>query len=173
MISPEEFGKLFETFDREAFRLETLDYYDAAGTRTGLPAFLAGEDEPEQFKNSPWVTTVRNAVQAGKRMYRVHVVATPLTDYLRFEFAWGYHRNAAAGEEFFILDLAEHDVPGLPDHDFWLFDERKTVRMGYDSQGAYTGADVLPESQTSEYIRYRDIALKHAEPLASFWERHS
>ncbi|MGV9303643.1 MULTISPECIES: DUF6879 family protein [unclassified Nonomuraea] len=172
MISPEEFGQLFESFDREAFRLETLNHYDSAGTRIGLPAFLAGEEEPEQFRNSPWVTTVSNAVQAGKRMYRVHVVTTPLTDYLRFEFAWGYHRNAKAGEEFFVLDLAEHDVSGLPDHDFWMFDERTVVRMYYDGQGAFTGAEILPEAQASKYIQHRDLALKHAEPFASFWERH-
>ncbi|NRQ35532.1 hypothetical protein HII36_27415 [Nonomuraea sp. NN258] len=172
MLSPEEFGKLFDTFDREAFRLETLDYYDAAGTRKGLPAFLAGEEEPEEFKNSPWVTTVSKAVQAGKRMYRVHVVTTPLTDYLRFEFAWGYRRNAKAGEEFYILNLAERDVPGLPDHDFWLFDERTVVRMEYDEHGAYLGARVLPEACSGEYIAYRDLALGQAEPLSTFWERH-
>ncbi|GAA0955079.1 DUF6879 family protein [Nonomuraea longicatena] len=172
MITPEEFGRLFETFEREAFRLETLDFYDSGGTQIGLPAFLAGEEEPEQFKNSPWTVTVSNAVQAGKRMYRAHVVTTPLTDYLRFEFAWGYHRNAKAGEEFYILDLAQRNVPGLPSHDFWLFDEQKVVRMDYDDQGAYLGAEVLPETRTAEYVRYRDLALEHAESLAAFWERH-
>jgi hypothetical protein len=172
VISPEEFGKLFESFDREAFRLETLDYYDTPGTRIGLPAFLAGEEEPEEFRNSPWVTTVANAVQAGKRMYRVHVVTTPLTDYLRFEMAWGYHRNVKAGEEVFILDHADNPVPGLPEHDFWIFDERTIVRMFYDPQGAYEGAEILPAHHLAEYVRYRDLAMKHAEPFASFWERY-
>ncbi|WP_436759428.1 DUF6879 family protein [Streptosporangium sp. V21-05] len=172
MISPDEFGKLFDNFEREAFRLETLDYYDAAGTRVGLPAFLAGEEEPEQFKKSPWVTTVGNATKSGKRMYRVHVVTTPLTDYLRFEFAWGYHRNMEAGEEFFILDLAEHPVPGLLNYDFWMFDEQTVVRMFYTPQGAFEGAEIMPEDKASEHIRCRDLAMKHAEPFVSFWERY-
>ncbi|WP_410468997.1 DUF6879 family protein [Streptomyces sp. G-5] len=59
-----------------------------------LQAFLAGEPQPEDFAVNPWMTTVRNATESGKRMYRVHIVTRPLTDYLRYELGWGYHRNA-------------------------------------------------------------------------------
>ncbi|MFD4996414.1 DUF6879 family protein [Streptomyces buecherae] len=49
----------------------------------------AGEPRPAAYKSAGWVTTVREATQAGKRMYRVHVLARPLSDYLRFELGTG------------------------------------------------------------------------------------
>jgi hypothetical protein len=54
---------------------------------------------------------VADATRAGKRMYRVHVLSRPLTDYLRFELGWGFRRNMAAGEEFFILDTTDRENP--------------------------------------------------------------
>ena len=36
--------------------------------------------------------------RAGRVQQRVHVVAEPLTAYLRYELTWQYGPNAAAGE---------------------------------------------------------------------------
>jgi hypothetical protein len=65
---------------------------------------------------------VTEGVKAGKLFQRVHVVTSPLSDYLKYEFAWGYVFNARAGEDIRILDLAHQADPGLPAHDSWLFD---------------------------------------------------
>lgn len=170
-IPPEDFDKLFRTFEREAFRLETLDDYSQSGGVDAYRAFLAGEPQPESYKSAAWVTTVRNATGAGKRMYRVHVVSRPLTDYLRFELGWGYVRNQAAGEEFYILDTTEQPDPldGVPD--FWLFDESAVVSMQYDDAGRFVGADVEPDAEA--WIKRRDAALASAVPFPAWWEQHS
>src|SRR5690242_16265516 len=82
-------------FERDAFRLETLDYYQSPESEDALAAFIAGQPQPPEYQRSSWVDTVRAATTAGKRIYRVHVLARPLSTYLQFELGWGYHRNQA------------------------------------------------------------------------------
>ncbi|MFG3223421.1 DUF6879 family protein [Kitasatospora sp. NPDC048194] len=165
-------GEWFSEFGREAFRLETLDDYGQSSGLEAYHAFLAGEGQPESFKASAWVETVAEATRSGKRMYRVHVLARPLTDYLRFELAWGYHRNMAAGEEFFILDTTdrEHPIPEAPD--FWLFDDETVAEMHYDTSGTYTGADFLTGDVVTRFKAYRDIAMASSVPFTEWWAEH-
>ncbi|MEV0266820.1 DUF6879 family protein [Streptomyces sp. NPDC050617] len=173
-ISPEDFGKLFDDFQREAFRLETRDDYSKSGGVAAYKAFLAGEGQPEGYESAEWVTTVQDAVRSGKRMYRVHVLSRPLSDYLRFELAWGYHRNQAVGEEFFILDTTERDNPleGVPD--FWAFDEHSIVPMRYSEDGKFLGAEVLSGSpEAAEWLEHRDVAMSHAVPFRAWWDRYA
>ncbi|MFF1376468.1 DUF6879 family protein [Streptomyces sp. NPDC058308] len=171
-ISPEDFGKLFNEFEREAFRLETLDDYSGSGGVDAYHAFLAGKPQPEEYKSAGWVTTVRNAARAGKRMYRVHILSRPLSKYLRFELGWGYMRNQEAGEEFFILDTTEQANPlkGVPD--FWSYDERSVVTMQYGEGGKFLGAELVPEGQASEWLERRDMAMSLAVPFRDWWEQH-
>ncbi|MFJ4594358.1 MULTISPECIES: DUF6879 family protein [unclassified Kitasatospora] len=168
-ISPDAFGALFDGFQREAFRLETLDDYSKSGSVDAYQAFLAGEPQPADY-NAAWLTQVRRNTTAGRRMYRVHILTRPLTPYLQFELGWGYRTNATAGEEFFILDITEKPNPieGVPD--FWLFDESTTVSMTYDNEGGFLGAEDEPD--VKKWIHWRDAALSHAEPFTDWWERY-
>ncbi|MFJ1545879.1 DUF6879 family protein [Streptomyces sp. NPDC088246] len=43
MLDGEAFGQLFETFERTAFRLETLAVYDVEEEAEEMARFLAGE----------------------------------------------------------------------------------------------------------------------------------
>ncbi|MFC5722558.1 DUF6879 family protein [Streptomyces gamaensis] len=168
-ISPDEFEKLFADFRREAFRLETLDDYTGSSDPENLRAFLSGEAQPEDY-NQEWADEVRANVEAGKRMYRVHILSRPLTDYLRFELGWGYRKNAGSGEEFFILDTTDQPNPleGVPD--FWMFDETTTVTMNYGAGGKFLGAESQPD--VAAWTAHRDTALAHAVPFREWWERY-
>ncbi|MEX3101476.1 MULTISPECIES: DUF6879 family protein [unclassified Streptomyces] len=166
-------GDFFSSFEREAFRLETLDDYSQSGGVEAYRAFLAGEEQPESYRVADWLTTVGNATRAGKRVYRVHVLSRPLTDYLRFELSWGYRRNMSAGEEFFILDTTGSGSP-IPDApDFWLFDDQVLGVMAYDEAGKYLGSDIVEEeARLAEFREYRDTALAHAVPFVEWWTAH-
>jgi hypothetical protein len=107
----------------------------------------------------------------GKDVSRVHVLRSPLTDYLRYELA-SYPGNITAGETIGIIDLSEQTVSGLPDHDFWLFDDQEVHRMHYTPDGAFIGAELLPAHRLAEYQDYRDRALAEAVSFADYWERH-
>ncbi|MFJ3855134.1 DUF6879 family protein [Streptomyces sp. NPDC090085] len=168
MLGGEEFGRLFSSFERTAFRLETLAVYSVEEEREEFERFLAGGDMGPAWDDNPWV---RSMTDKGKQVSRVHVLRSPLTDYLRYELA-AYPGNIAAGETIGLIDLSEQTVTGLPDHDFWLFDDQDVYRMHYTPEGAFIGADLLPARCLAEYQDYRDRALAEAVPFADYWERH-
>lgn len=165
-------GDWLSEFNREAFRLETLDDYSQSGGVDAYNAFLAGEEQPEGFKAAGWVKTVADAKRAGKRMYRVHIVSRPLTDYLRFELGWGYQRNMAAGEEFFILDTTGQDNPIPEAPDFWLFDDEIAAAMSYDENGKYLGSEFHDGDRVEEFKTYRDTVMARAVPFATWWAQY-
>lgn len=68
----------------------------------------------------PWLNVVREVTASGRAVQRVRVVTTPPTDYIRFEAA-AVPASAAAGEDIRYLPRAA--AAGLPDHDFWIFDD--------------------------------------------------
>ncbi|MBO1413322.1 DUF6879 family protein [Streptomyces sp. FH025] len=168
-ISGEDFENLFSTFRREAFRLETLDDYSGSSDPEYLRSFFDGEPQPTDY-NQDWADEVLANTSGGKRMYRVHILARPLTPYLRYELGWGYTKNLTVGEEFFILDTTEQPNPleGVPD--FWAFDESTVVTMRYGDRGTFLGADQEPTAE--KWLEYRDTALSHAVPFADWWERY-
>ncbi|MFD7165590.1 DUF6879 family protein [Streptomyces violascens] len=163
---------MFDSFRTEAFRLETLDDYSRSGNVDAYQSFLDGQPKPDDY-NADWLDEIRSHTSAGRRVYRVHVLARPLTPYLRFELGWGYLTNATAGEEFFILDTTERPNP-LPDAgDFWLFDSTTPAPMTYTHDGRFVSAHVLPDGHAVEqYVAARDAALAQAVPFADWWSKY-
>jgi hypothetical protein len=83
---------------------------------------------------------------------------------------WGYAYNVRAGEDIRILDLAETpEPPGLVDHDFWLVDEDRVVRMHYDDARRFLGGEALPETETPRYVAARDATWAAATPFEPWW----
>lgn len=165
-------GELFDSFEREAFRLETLADYSGSGNVDAYRAFLSGQPQPDDY-NEAWVSELRTLTNLGKRVYRVHILSRPLTPYLRFELGWGYRKNVIGGEEFFILDATDKPNPLEGAEDFWLFDERTAVVMHYDDTGAVSGRETMPDSRAQDFVTIRDTALAHAEPFSDWWEKHA
>ncbi|KPC65952.1 DUF6879 family protein [Streptomyces chattanoogensis] len=169
--SSKTLGDLFDTFEREAFRLETLDDYSNSVNVDAYRTFLSGAPQPQDY-NSRWVAELRSHTSQGKRIYRVHIVTRPLTDYLKFELGWGYQKNMSGGEEFFILDVTEQPNPLADVPDFWLFDAESAAVMRYDDHGAFLGADVLPPGRATGFVAHRDKALARAVPFTDWWAKH-
>ncbi|MFD7277437.1 DUF6879 family protein [Streptomyces sp. NPDC059862] len=149
MLSGEEFGRLFETFERTAFRLETLAMYEVVEEREEIARFLAGEDMGPEWDDNPWV---RSMTDKGKNVSRVHVLRSPLADYLRYELS-ACPGNIKAEESIGIIDLAEQDVTGLPDHDLWLFDDCDVYHMHYTPEGKFMGGELLPADRLAEKVK--------------------
>lgn len=170
LLVGDEFNRLFQTFESSAFKMETKDRYNVDGEREEFASFLAGGAMPQGWEDSQWV---RSMVDVGKELRRVHILRSPLSDYLRFELGWGYVGNAKAGEDIRIIDLADQTVEGLPDHDFWLFDDTAVYRMHYNEDDEFLGAELLSEDVLPQYRDYRDTSWKHAIPYADYWQRHA
>jgi hypothetical protein len=166
-VNPDEFGRLFTTFRRTAFRLETLAAYNVPEEAESLRLWREGKPPPAWQKEREWLRMVANATAAGKSMQRVRVVRRPLSDYVRLEFDWGYPDNIAIGEDIRILELTDGDnVPGMLDHDYWLFDDVIVVRMEYTSDGSFIRP--VEVSDVAPYCRCRDVAMARAVPFSQY-----
>jgi hypothetical protein len=169
-LTPEEIDRAFagrSLFRASAYRLELLDWYTSPATEARLARFLAG-DAVTAAERQGWLSMLRAAVADGQSMSRVHVVAEPLSDYLRYELAC-YETSADAGEDIRILPAELAAGLDLPCFDYWLFDDRRVAVMRYGERGAWQGAEIITEPQFAAQCRaWRDTAMSHAIPLHAY-----
>lgn len=127
--------------------------------------FVAGEDvDMGWFDN--WLSMIRQATAEGRRFSRVRVVSMPLTDYSRFGVFCSEYTNAA-GED--IRYLSRDQAADLPDYDYWLFDSRKLVRMHFDDEENFLGAEVVEDPAAVVAHNYcRDAAWHRAMTRGDF-----
>ncbi|MDA0566014.1 hypothetical protein LG943_17080 [Streptomonospora sp. S1-112] len=122
------------------------------------------------MSDTDWGARVRAATAEGRRFDRVHVVAEPLTDYIRFECAWGYRRNSAAGERIRILPVKQGEWPeAIPAFDYWLFDSHKLLLMNYADDGSLVSTEIVDDP--AEIVRanvWRDRALHLSIPFTEY-----
>ncbi len=168
-LEGEDWSRFFASFKRSAWRLELHPVYTMPHEAESFSRYLSGERLPHDVETS-WMSEVRGYVSSGRSIGRVHVITQPLSDYLHFEFDWYYRHHIRAGEDVRILDLTGRPNPGLPDHDFWLFDAERVVKMLYRPDGTQIGRELVENPDTEEYLKYRDIALEGAIPFREYWQ---
>lgn len=170
MLDERQLGDYIERhFKSTLFRLETLDWYGVSTEDEDFRRYLAGQSGP----TSTWPDVIRSEVTRGLHTYRVHIVRSPLSDYLRYEFEWAYTANAAAGEHIRIIDTAEQRKPdAVPDQDFWLIGDEHLALMHYNSDGTFRGASIGAPELVPRYIAAREAAWSAGEDFTDYWRRH-
>jgi hypothetical protein len=170
VMAPAEIDRGFAEgilFDRSAYRLELLDWYTSPATERRLARFLAGE-KVTVAERAGWLRMLHAARAAGKTMARVHVIAEPLSDYLRFELAC-YESSVEAGEDIRILPADLAAELNLPDFDYWLFDDTRAAVQYYDDRGAWLRAEILTEPGfVADCRHWRDQAMSKAIPYSDY-----
>ena len=163
----EEFDALFTSFEHSAFRLETLQVY--AANEDDVRAVLSGEPRPANPLGDKWAARIRTDCVAGKTWQRVHVIEEPLTDYLRYELAV-YAKNVAAGDDVRVISVHRGDwPPGVPRHDWWLFDDTDLWLMSYDPTGAFLATEQIDDpAQVDQHRRWRDAAVAASSPWSAY-----
>jgi hypothetical protein len=162
-----------EQYTRTLFRLETLPQYLVGSDGEDYRRYVAGLPGPTMSRKQPWLDTLRAERDRGLYQHRVHVLQSPLTDYLRYECEWGYAYNAKAGEDIRILDTAEQHKPNaVLDEDFWLIDDTYVARMHYDPEGHLLGGSIAESGEIQRYRDARDAAWSAAVPFLDYWNRH-
>jgi hypothetical protein len=170
MLDEQQLGEFIDQrFSSTLFRLETLDNYDVAGEDDDFRRYLTGQAGP----TSTWPDVIRDEVTRGLHTYRVHVLRSPLSEYLRYECEWAYSRNAEAGERIRILDTAEQRKPErVPDHDFWLIGDEHLVVMHYHPDGTFRGANIAPAEWIPQYAAARGAAWAAGVEFSDYWDAH-
>ena len=167
-LEGEAWSRYFRDFASSAFRLELHQIYTMPGEADELRRFQAGELPPADYHYG-WLDRMAEARRVGKNVRRVRVVRRPLTDYIRYEFAWGFVYNVEAGEDIRVLDLTDQPGPDLPDHDFWMFDDTTVVKLLYRPDGTQIGRELLADPDLDAYLAWRDAAWQAAVPFRDYW----
>ncbi|WP_372409108.1 DUF6879 family protein [Streptomyces luteireticuli] len=167
MLSDGEWREVFDSFQRNAWRFEVQPAYTMPKEAANVERFLRGEPKPVDH-NSAWHARVQGYRAAGKRIGRVRVVRRPLTNYQRYQFAWGIPGNVAAGEDIRILDVTDNDH-GLPlgGRDWWLFDDSTVVHLNYRADGTQIGR-ALHAGDPEPYRRWRQTAVSASVSFAEY-----
>jgi hypothetical protein len=105
---------------------------------------------------------ISEATAQGRRFSRVRVVSVPLTDYSRFG-VWCARFTNGAGEDIRYLPRGQARAAELPNHDYWLFDSRKLVKMNFDDADRFLGGEVIEDpSVIVQHNYWRDAAWHRA-----------
>lgn len=170
---PAALGEFIDAAQRSLFRLETLEHYDVSSDGGDFQRWQRGEPGPDAERKAAWHKVLQADLDRGVRTSRVHVVRSPLSDYLRYEFEWGYAHNLAY-ETIGVLDLAEQPLPRELEGvgDFWLIDGERVAVMRYDAAGRYLGFDAASEHEAARYAAAQRVAIRSAVSFQSYRATH-
>lgn len=166
-----DFFRTFDDFRHQVFRLETLDFYDSKSERVPLERFRSGLPQDPSWLG-PWGERVRAIRDRGASISRVHVVSEPLTEYVVFEMTCAYPSNIDAGEEIGVMPRSTAEELGVPDGDYWLFDDERVGRMLYDEDGALSHVEVTSDPEVvRDHVYWRQVCRNKAVPLQRYMPR--
>ncbi|NEB04783.1 DUF6879 family protein [Streptomyces sp. SID13726] len=167
LLDGDEWRRTFDAYTRDAWRFEAQPTYTMPQEADNVARFLRGETKPADH-NARWHERVHGYVASGRAIGRVRVVRKPLTDYQRYQFAWGIPGNITAGEEIRILDVTQQDY-GLPlsGTDWWMFDEAQVVHLNFRPDGTQISRETV-SGDISPYLEWKRIALTHSVPFSKY-----
>lgn len=162
-----EWGALLSSYRSSSYRLEAQQVYSSPSENAWLADFLAGRPFEPDFT---WrLSRSQERISAGCTKITVRIVVEPRSDYTRMELAT-YPAIVAGGEDVRIIAVPEGTWPdGLPDHDYFVFDDIDVWRMHYHDDFTFAGAEQLAGADIlAEHLRGRRRALELAIPLLEY-----
>ncbi|MER5888566.1 DUF6879 family protein [Streptomyces sp. NPDC001941] len=167
LLDGDEWGRYFDSFTHDAWRFEAQPTYTMPSEQENIARFLRGEPKPEAH-NAGWHRDVRTYKATGRTIGRVRIVRQPLTDYQRYQFAWGIPGNIAAGEDIRVLDVT-HDDHGLPltGRDWWMFDDARLVHLNFRPDGTQIDRATF-DGDLAPYREWRRVAVERSVSFAEY-----
>lgn len=167
LLTSEEIARLFTSFARTAFRLETRDFYDVDSEQEPFRRFLAGEPAEDSWM-SEFCQQVRDWSAEGKRMQRVRVVSVPHSDYVEWSLQVA-RLNIEAGEDIRYLPRDRAGELRLPHEDYWLFDSQQVVVLRFDDRDRLLGGELVEDrAEVVKRCTWRDMAWRFAVPWRQY-----
>lgn len=167
LLAGEDWVARFESFQREAWRLETLPQYLMPQEEDEFAAFQSGVRVDPRTVSNEYTDRLRRQASEGRSQGRVHIVTQPLSAYLCFEFSQYYAPHSLAGERIRILDVTNRANPLEGVQDFWLFDGAEVVLMNYYPDGRQINREVH-SGNAARFIDYQRIAVTESVPFEEY-----
>ncbi|MER7540234.1 DUF6879 family protein [Streptomyces sp. NPDC097704] len=167
IIDLDAFGKLFETFEHTAWRLETRRRFASDEATDTWAQFIAGQPVEWDYEDE-WCMNVRAQTAQGKRFERVRIIDNPPTPG-QIYLLDNAKRNCAVGEDIRNLWRTDADRLRLPAEDFWIFDSRLVALLNFDDSDNLIDVELITEPvEVNRYAQVRDAAWHYAVPYERF-----
>lgn len=168
---------LFESYSKEACRLEVLPQYNVPGEWESFQNFLQTgvAVSPDRFLS--YKENVAEKIKGGAEHIRIRIVEDPPIPYQIFETKIGYIPLSSVGAKVYLLGRTQYetlakswgDIP-----DFWVFDNQHCATMQYDAEGKWLGAEIVsPPGDILFWLDIRDTLIKNAISLDSFIKKNN
>ena len=169
LVTGSAFDALFTAFSTSAFRLEARDRYHAPEEQERLARYLAGHGyDAASRRATPWWQLIHAATGSGKRVERVRIVTEPHTEYTRYALV-GAAVNIDGGEHVHYLDRVHARALELPDHDYWLFDDKVVALMHFGENDMFLGAEIRNEPEVLvRHRQWKKTAWRYATPYHDY-----
>lgn len=155
----------------DLLRVQTLDFYGVASDGDDFHRYMAGAAEPATPGKQAWLKKLRDDANQGRIRRNVHVVREPLTDYLRYQFEWGYVYNVKAGQDVRVLAVEDTAAARHLFHvgDFNVVEHKDVARLRYGADGAFLGAVQVGADAADGYAALAELAWELATPFTAWW----
>ncbi|MGY2746215.1 DUF6879 family protein [Arthrobacter sp. UYCu723] len=137
----------FDSFRREAFRVERLPVYDVTDEAAAFESFKESGTLPSGF-NHEWVGMLEEVRQRGGVVRRLRIVSDPPTEYELFELLAAFAPGIEVGEDIRVAIRGSDDR--IPASDFWLYDQELLERLDYSRTGVFVGSRTMRVSADNE-----------------------
>jgi hypothetical protein len=158
-VDAEHFDELFEGIERSSWRWECQGYY--AIDQNQLQRWRVGQGERGTPDDLAWRTYIQGLRSRGIPFERVRMLTEPLTDYLRYQLDttdW----NIESGEDIRWISQSTAGELGLPDYDYYIFDDNRVLIFRFDDAKNLLGVDVDDDP---------DVVQRHQTWRATVWPR--
>ena len=149
----------FNSFKKNAFRVETLQRYDVSEEQDAYNYFLWNWKLPEWICDD-WCNIIKQAKARWATMQRVHLIQFPISQYLSFELE-EYKNNIKAWEEIFYIPFEK--CPINIESDYWIFDDKIVLKMNYDNDGAFLNFEEIKD--VKPYLEIKKYLLKNKKGI--------
>lgn len=157
------FDNAFDTFTRDATRIEALPSFRIAEEAPALAAAREGKRPDLEFLRE-WHEYLDEVRASGRTSRRLRLVSSPLTGYERFEVQWGYASNAEHGEQIRLISRS-----ASPDmKDYWIFDGESVFEMLYGPDGSFIGSQSVDADEARDIASWLATAWPTAAPLTDY-----
>lgn len=166
----EDFAALFHTVRRSSWRWECQGWYavdmpEVQRWRQGLPSEETDDDRA-------WVDYIRNLKATGIPFQRVRMLTEPVTEYLQWMLATT-DRNANAGEDIRWIKQNRTTNMGLPDYDFYIFDDNRVAILRFNIMKELTEVEVDDNlDAVRQHQAWRDLVWPMAIPHVDYLAGH-
>jgi hypothetical protein len=158
----------------DLLRIQTLDRYGVVSDDEDFQRYVGGAPAPQSPYREPWFKQLRDERAAGQVRRNLHVVRTPLNDYLRYAFEWGYAYNVQHGQDVRILDVAEHPPAKwlFRAGDYWVVEHQHVVLCHYSPEGVPQGLVEVDAAGAVGFISAAEMAWELGPSFAEWWASH-